>query len=60
MLGGRGEELGAGHGLAEGGGHDLGLLGQDGVDGHAGVARARLELRGTELAADEVLAAGSV
>lgn len=32
MLGWRREELRAGHGLADGGGHDLGLLGQDGVD----------------------------
>lgn len=56
MLGGRGEELGAGHGR----GHDLGLLGQDGVDGHAGVGRALLEVRGTVVLADEVLAVGGV
>lgn len=58
MLGRWGEELSAGHGLADGGGHDLGLLRQDGVDGHARVARALLELRGTELCTDEVLAVG--
>lgn len=56
MLGGRGEELRAGHGR----GHDLGLLGQDGVDRHAGVGRGLLELRGTEVLADEVLAVGVV
>lgn len=60
MLGRWGEELGAGHRLVDGGGHNLGLLWQDGVDGHAGVAGALLELRGTELPADEVLAVGRV
>lgn len=56
VLGGWGEELGAGHGLADGGGHDLRLLWEDGVYGHAGVPRALLELWGTEVPADEVLA----
>lgn len=60
MLGGWGEELSAGHRLADGGGHNLGLLWQDGVDGQAGAACALLELRGAELTADEVLAAGVV
>lgn len=56
VLGGRGEELRAGHGR----GHDLGLLGQDGVDGHAGVGCALLELWGTEVLTDEVLGVGGV
>lgn len=56
MLGGRGEELRARHG----GGHDLALLGQDGVDGHTGVGCALLQLRGTEFLTDEVLAVGGV
>lgn len=61
VLGGRGEELGAGHRLVDGGRHNLGLLWQDGVNGHAGVACALLELRGTELTpTDEVLAAACV
>lgn len=58
MLGGWSEELGAGHGLVEGGGQDLGLLRQDGVDGNTGGSGARLQLWGTDLSADEVGAAG--
>lgn len=55
MLGGWGEELRAGHG-----GHDLALLGQYGVDGHAGVGCALLQLWGTEFLTEEVLAVGGV
>lgn len=38
----------------------MGLLWQDGVDGQTGVAGALLEIWGTELTADEVLAVGGV
>lgn len=60
VLGGWGEKLSAGHRLVDGGRHDLGLLWQDGVDGHSGVGCALLEFRGTQLPADEVLAASRV
>lgn len=60
VLGGWGEELGAGHWLVDGWCHYLCLLRQDGVDGHAGVAWALLELWRTELTTDKVLTCGSV